>query len=154
MSHHHTQNLPAPARDGLRIGDRERQETADVLAEHHAAGRLSYEELDERLGTAWTARTAAELDTLTGDLPALPRKRPERAERRGPSTGAWIGMGAHAASYLGVIVMLWMIWLLTGAGYPWPIWPTMGWGIGLLGHAGGIRAIPFGGCHTGRQTAR
>lgn len=30
--------------------------------------------------------------------------------------------------------MLWIIWLVTaGIGtHPWPIWPTMGWGIGLV----------------------
>jgi hypothetical protein len=32
--------------------------------------------------------------------------------------------------------MLWAIWFLTtdGNGYMWPVWPTGGWGIGLLFH--------------------
>ena len=29
--------------------------------------------------------------------------------------------------------MLIVIWAATGAGYFWPIWPILGWGLGLLG---------------------
>ena len=29
--------------------------------------------------------------------------------------------------------MLIVIWAATGAGYFWPIWPLLGWGIGLMG---------------------
>ena len=25
-----------------------------------------------------------------------------------------------------------MVWLFTGRGYPWPIWPLVGWGIGVM----------------------
>jgi hypothetical protein len=40
----------------------------------------------------------------------------------------------HLASYLIVNGMLWLLWLFTSGthAHPWPIWPTMGWGIGLL----------------------
>ena len=34
------------------------------------------------------------------------------------------------------MALLWTIWLVTGAGYPWPIWPMLGWGVGVAGHAG------------------
>jgi hypothetical protein len=27
------------------------------------------------------------------------------------------------------------IWSLTGAHYPWFLWPLFGWGIGIVGHA-------------------
>jgi hypothetical protein len=27
------------------------------------------------------------------------------------------------------------IWVLTGRGYPWFMWPLLGWGIGILAHA-------------------
>ena len=29
--------------------------------------------------------------------------------------------------------MLIVIWATTGAGYFWPIWPILGWGVGLIG---------------------
>jgi hypothetical protein len=40
----------------------------------------------------------------------------------------------HLATYLIVNGMLWLAWLVTGGinSYPWPIWPTLGWGIGVL----------------------
>jgi len=44
----------------------------------------------------------------------------------------------HLASYIGVNLMLWSIWLFTGPdfdGIPWPIWVTFFWGMGMVGHA-------------------
>ncbi|HEY0678296.1 MAG TPA: 2TM domain-containing protein [Chitinophagaceae bacterium] len=40
----------------------------------------------------------------------------------------------HLSTYLIVNSMLWLIWFFTGGlnSYPWPIWPTAGWGIGLI----------------------
>ena len=33
------------------------------------------------------------------------------------------------------MALLLAIWALTGAGYFWPVWPALGWGIGILMHA-------------------
>jgi hypothetical protein len=54
---------------GYRVGDGDRDRTADLLKEAHAAGYLTLEETDERLGTALAARTRGELDRLVADLP-------------------------------------------------------------------------------------
>jgi hypothetical protein len=35
------------------------------------------------------------------------------------------------------MALLWLIWLVTGANYPWPVWPMLGWGIGVAGHLRG-----------------
>ena len=35
------------------------------------------------------------------------------------------------AVYVLVNAMLVVIWAVSGAGYFWPIWPILGWGIGL-----------------------
>jgi class 3 adenylate cyclase len=40
----------------------------------------------------------------------------------------------HLTTYCLVIGMLVVIWLLGGAGHPWPVYPALGWGIGLGGH--------------------
>ncbi|MFG1942810.1 DUF1707 domain-containing protein [Nonomuraea sp. NPDC048826] len=56
-------------RDDLRIGDAEREQTMAALREHFAQGRLTHEELDERLDQALTARTARDLARITSDLP-------------------------------------------------------------------------------------
>ncbi len=52
-----------------RIGDAERDRAVELLREHMAQGRLDQVEFDERLTTALSARTAADLDPLFSDLP-------------------------------------------------------------------------------------
>lgn len=37
----------------------------------------------------------------------------------------------HVAIYVIVNAMLIFIWALSGAGYFWPIWAILGWGVGL-----------------------
>ncbi|MGI5272966.1 DUF1707 domain-containing protein [Nonomuraea sp. CA-218870] len=56
-------------RDDLRIGDAEREQTMAALREHFAQGRLTHEELDERLDQALAARTVRDLTRVTADLP-------------------------------------------------------------------------------------
>lgn len=53
------------------------------------------------------------------------------------------GFKSHLFTYLVVIAGLWVLWgtgiiFRSGSRYPWPIWPTFGWGIGLLSHFAGI----------------
>lgn len=40
----------------------------------------------------------------------------------------------HLSIYLATNVSLIIIWALTGAGYPWFVFPILGWGIGLVAH--------------------
>ena len=61
----------------LRIGDRERAAAAERLSAHHAAGRLSVDELEQRLERANAAVYAPELDALEADLP---RRTPVRRD--------------------------------------------------------------------------
>ena len=52
--------------------------------------------------------------------------------RHAAAKAAW---GAHLGAYLSVNLMLVVIWLLTTpGGYFWPMWPIMGWGIGMASH--------------------
>ncbi|NNC95676.1 MAG: 2TM domain-containing protein [Chitinophagales bacterium] len=37
----------------------------------------------------------------------------------------------HLMSYLIVSCIFWSIWLVSGMGYPWPVWPMFGWGIAI-----------------------
>lgn len=56
----------------------------------------------------------------------------------------------HANSYVIVNVFLWAVWYFTGNhindniwnNYPWPIWTTLGWGIGLAFHFAGAYMFP------------
>jgi Na+-driven multidrug efflux pump len=46
----------------------------------------------------------------------------------------------HLTTYIVVNTFLWAIWFLTDGYYrgyrnvPWPVWPALGWGIGLASH--------------------
>lgn len=40
----------------------------------------------------------------------------------------------HLLNYLLVIGSLWVIWAMTGTGHAWPVYPMLGWGIGLANH--------------------
>jgi hypothetical protein len=66
-------DLPATVADeGLRASHADRDQVVELLRVAAGDGRLSPEELDERLERALTARTYAELAALTADLPATP----------------------------------------------------------------------------------
>jgi len=53
----------------LRASDADRDRIATALRENVAAGRLSTDEFDERLGKALTAKTLGELEGVMADLP-------------------------------------------------------------------------------------
>ena len=54
-----------------------------------------------------------------------------RVEKKFESRAA---LTQHAVAYLSVNIMLWVIWLLTTRGFPWPMFVTVSWGIGMLSH--------------------
>lgn len=40
----------------------------------------------------------------------------------------------HAAVFVFIQVLLVTVWALTGAGFPWFVFPLLGWGAGLAAH--------------------
>jgi hypothetical protein len=63
-------------RPELRISDTDRDHAAEVIREAHAQGRITVDELDERLSSVYAAKTEADLVPVTRDLPATPGPRP------------------------------------------------------------------------------
>jgi len=55
----------------LRASDKDRERAASQLGESHARGRIDAEEFAERLDKVFEAKTIAELDELTADLPPV-----------------------------------------------------------------------------------
>ena len=53
----------------VRVGDADRDAVAAQLREHYADGRLTLEELNDRLDQAFAAKTKADLNTVMRDLP-------------------------------------------------------------------------------------
>jgi hypothetical protein len=86
--------------DPLRASDADREATAARLRGGMEEGRISVDELEERVGTAYRARTRAELDLLVADLPAgppAPAAAGRVSVRPGPGGSRWIVsvMGAN-----------------------------------------------------------
>lgn len=44
------------------------------------------------------------------------------------------GLIIHMIAFIGVNIILWMIYILTGGGFPWALIVTLGWGIGAVAH--------------------
>jgi hypothetical protein len=113
----------------VRASDAERERVVTLLRDHAGEGRLDTGELDERLERAYGARTRGELAELLGDLPEPPVPEGARARHRRRRR-----LSPQLVPYVAVNLLLVGIWAATGAGYFWPIWPILGWGIGLLPH--------------------
>ncbi len=62
----------------IRASDGEREQAAQALAQGMAEGRLTLDELTQRLDGVYTAATRGELEPYTRDLPAESRRRPKR----------------------------------------------------------------------------
>jgi Domain of unknown function (DUF1707)/2TM domain len=128
----------------LRVSDADRDRAITKLGEHAAAGRLSPDELEERGDRALSAQTNGDIAALFADLPRS--SSPARSRGRRRDTGS----RAHLIAFVAVNLMFIVIWATSGFGYFWPIWPLMGWGIGLSCHLGfggpkRRRALPRGG---------
>jgi hypothetical protein len=69
----------------MRASDADRDHAAEVLREAAAEGRLSMEELNERLDLVYASKTYAELAPVTADLPSAGQdRRAGLATRPGP----------------------------------------------------------------------
>jgi Domain of unknown function (DUF1707) len=55
--------------DNIRIGDADRERVTARLREHYAEGRLTQEELDERISATLNAKTFGDLRPIMADLP-------------------------------------------------------------------------------------
>ena len=64
--------MSEPQHPELRASDAERERTADQLRRAAGEGRLTVEELDERLNAAYAARTRGELAQLVADVDVAP----------------------------------------------------------------------------------
>ncbi len=120
----------SPRQPQLRASDADREQLAGELRDHAVAGRIDTDELEERLQSAYGARTLGELDELRRDLPATPEqlalavreRRSHLVRRTIQETGGSLGLFAICTA----------IWVASGAtGFFWPLFVVIGV-IGLL----------------------
>lgn len=48
------------------------------------------------------------------------------------------GFRVHLLVFILTVPALWLVWYFTGSSYPWPIWSTPAWAIGLWFHYLGV----------------
>jgi len=103
--------------DRFRASDADRDRVADALREHYAAGRLSAEELDERLATALGARTLGELNRVLTDLPGPSRVLQTGGWRPPQAAPAWVTVRRRPRVAPLVLLVLLVALVLPGAGW-------------------------------------
>jgi hypothetical protein len=90
----------------LRASHADREQVVDVLKAAFVQGRLTKDELDTRIGQAFTSKTYADLAAVTADLP------PRRAAAPRPPQRVNVEAAAHLA-----IVAIAIPVVLSAAGY-------------------------------------
>ncbi|MBO0802754.1 MAG: DUF1707 domain-containing protein [Nocardiopsaceae bacterium] len=112
---------PLPRRV-LRIGDADRDAAAADLGDHYAAGRLTLDELHDRLGEVLAATTHGQLWKVMADLPGSAPSRPQawpggtartpspRSGDRGRDTPS---DRAGRVAAVALLILAMVIWLFT-----------------------------------------
>jgi hypothetical protein len=109
----------------LRIGDAERDVAMVQLREHFVAGRLTLDELTERIDHALSAKTQRHIDQLMADLPRSPRvaRRQPAPPLPVPDPGRFLVLALLLfALATWILIMAWM----SRHGYQWPNHPIGG----------------------------
>ena len=90
----------------LRIGDAERDATMAQLRDHFVAGRLTFDELTERIDLALAAKTQGQIDSLMADLPRPPKAARDQSQQP--------ALDQDASRFVVLAVMLFMLatWVL------------------------------------------
>ena len=139
------------------VTEADRDRVVRELTRHCGDGRLTLDELEERIAEAYAASTADELQHSLRQLPVQPtptqapvvQPRPMVDRTKSKSVApadavkaAEIALRIHLVVYLSVIGLLTAIWFMTMPfGYFWPAWPAMSWGVAVAIHAGVTKAV-------------
>lgn len=102
--------------DRIRVSDADRDRVAARLRDHFAEGRLTQDELDERLSAALTAKTVGDLRGLMTDLPGPAQLTPPagQPQRTGPRPWA---VRRHRPLILPLVLLVLLAGLLTPGGW-------------------------------------
>ncbi|WP_181775970.1 DUF1707 SHOCT-like domain-containing protein [Amycolatopsis pittospori] len=112
----------------LRAADADRERVASLIQAAGGEGRLTLEEVEERLGTVYSTKYTDELDTLTSDLPKpVPKRR--------PVVFAHPAVRIHAAVAVVLSVLLIVRWTVSDVPFFWPAMPMFWLAMSVLVHA-------------------
>jgi hypothetical protein len=134
-----------PPNPDIRASDADRDRMASLLREHCAQGRITVDELNERLEAVYSAKTLGQLQEVTSDLPEedlyeLPVPASQRTHVNPARDGSAMlsGRGGRAmwatwAAVSGLNLAIWLILAVSGNLVdPWWIWVAGPWGAVLL----------------------
>jgi hypothetical protein len=109
----------------FRASDADRERAAQAIREHYAAGRLTEDEMTDRVEAAYAARTEGDLRRLLIDLPQLPvtvaQQRAELIARRRQLQRRLL---QQSGGGLALFAICTVIWATSGGhhGQFWPVW--------------------------------
>ncbi|MET9488124.1 DUF1707 domain-containing protein [Nocardia sp. NPDC006630] len=119
------------SQEHMRASNADREQIVAKLRTAMDDGRIDLHEFDERLQQVYAAKTYGELAPVLSDLPV------QRVSRSSTSGGT--GRGGLPTwviimwiPWVFVNILCLVIWLATGAGYFWPFWVAVPWGLALL----------------------
>ena len=105
--------------DELRVGDAERTKVTEALHDHFVQGRLTRDELDERLEATLSAKTYGDLRQITRDLPGTgPLVDPE-PPARAPAPHPFAGRRPRGLPFLPFVVGVFLVTALLSGGTMW-----------------------------------
>jgi len=136
----------------MRAADVDRERFAVRLRQALDEGRLTLDELDERLREVYAARTFGDLDRLVADLPATapaehsqlaptgptapPVRVPPSRHEENPKLPTWLSVSWRA--WLVAVAVNLVIWFLVSVSggdvaYFWPMWVAGPWAAANIG---------------------
>src|SRR5579864_288607 len=124
-------------RADLRVGDADRQAAVSELQRHYVEGRLTSEELGERVSQALNARTFGDLASLMYDLPpltdAIAQQPTSNDYEQWPTTRTWFSPSIGLLiMVIGVVLML-AVFTIPGMRLGFFPWPLLIWGFFFFG---------------------
>ncbi|HVV14206.1 DUF1707 domain-containing protein [Amycolatopsis sp.] len=120
-----------------RASDTDRQRIATRVQDAGAEGRLTVEEVEQRLTDVYAAKYVDELSSFVADLPAPPAP----ARPRFP-----VPLRVHTGAVAVLSVLLIVAWTFSGAPFFWPVVPMFWLVLSLAGHAfarNRFRVVPY-----------
>lgn len=127
-------------RQDMRVSDAERQEVAERLRTALGEGRLELDEYDQRVQSAYQAKTYRDLVPLTADLPDVPMPMPPvqgrvREEQQSAHPNRTVALLSVVFVFIGLSVLL----SVASGGVLVPFWPLFifaFWGLARSGRCG------------------
>jgi uncharacterized protein DUF1707 len=129
-------------RSDLRAGDADRQAVVSELQRHYVEGRLTSDELGERVSHALNARTFGDLATLLSDLPPIsdgPATQDQPVQSPQWHTTWFEPSMGLVLVLLAVVAMFLLLFAMPGMRLGFFPWPLLIWGVFIFGRPRGRR---------------